>query len=98
MTCNHPREKLIGTASGVQCRACGRVMAAEEWIALLHPPDAQTTEEARETLNTQFLKEMPIAPIAFTRDQVVVRSGLITGFNPSPYWLFHGVAGWRRSS
>ena len=65
---------------------------------LIQQMRAAGTEEARETLNTQFLKEMPIAPIAFTRDQVVVRSGLITGFNPSPYWLFHGVAGWRRSS
>lgn len=54
------------------------------------------TAEAKQALYTQLINETPIAPIAFIRDQVVVRSGLITEFNPSPYWLFHGVAGWRQ--
>ena len=56
---------------------------------------AQGTDEARQTLYTQLLSEMPIAPIAFIRDQVAVRSNLIDGFNPSPNWMFHGVGGWR---
>lgn len=55
------------------------------------------TDEARENLYNQLLREMPIVPIAFIRDQVAMRSNLIAGFNPSPSWLFHGVAGWRRS-
>lgn len=49
MTCNHPRNQLIGTASGVKCRACGRVMSAEEWLAMLHPPDERTAEDATQT-------------------------------------------------
>lgn len=57
----------------------------------------QGTDEARENLYHQFLQDMPIAPIAFIRDQVAVRANLIAGFSPTPNWLFHGVAGWRRS-
>lgn len=64
---------------------------------LISEARAQGTDEARQTLYTQLLNEMPVAPIAFIRDQVAVRSNRMTGFNPSPNWLFHGVAGWRRT-
>ncbi|MDR3765782.1 MAG: ABC transporter substrate-binding protein [Butyricicoccus sp.] len=62
---------------------------------LIEQARALGTDEAKQTLYTQLLNEMPIVPIAFIRDQVAVRSKLINGFNPSPNWLFHGVGGWR---
>lgn len=62
---------------------------------LIEQARAQGTDEAKQALYTQLLNEMPIVPIALIRDQVAVRSNLMTGFNPSPNWLFHGVGGWR---
>lgn len=56
----------------------------------------QGTDEARQNLYAQLLQEMPIAPIAFVRDQIAVRSGVIEGFSPSTGWIFHGVTGWRK--
>ena len=83
---------LIGTAGALNY---GKYSSRDtDW--LIQEARAQGTDASRQTLYTQLLNEMPIVPVAFIRDQVVVRSGLITGFNPSPYWLFHGVAGWRR--
>lgn len=84
---------LIGTAGAINFGKYSN----QDTDLLIQEARAQGTDEAEQTLYTQLLNEVPIAPIAFIRDQVVVRSGLITGFNPSPYWLFHGVAGWRRN-
>ena len=39
MTCNHPIGKLIGTANGVTCKACGKALTPEEYRRHLHPPD-----------------------------------------------------------
>lgn len=58
---------------------------------------ASGLEETKTQLYTHFLAEMPIIPIAFAKDQVVVRSNLIKGFSPSPNWIFHGVGGWRKN-
>ena len=83
---------LVGTAGALNY---GKYSSRDtDW--LIQEARAQGTDASRQTLYSQLLNEMPIVPVAFIRDQVVVRSGLITGFNPSPYWLFHGVAGWRR--
>ena len=50
MTCNHPIGKLIGTANGVTCKACGKALTPEEYRRHLHPPDKQaktTSKQAR---------------------------------------------------
>lgn len=54
-------------------------------------------EDAKTQLYNYLLAEMPIIPIAFAKDQVIVRSNLIKGFSPSPNWIFHGVGGWRKN-
>ena len=59
--------------------------------------DARADEANKTQLYTHFLAEMPIIPVAFAKDQVVVRSNLIKGFSPSPNWIFHGVGGWRKN-
>lgn len=41
-----------------------------------------------------FLEEMPIVPIAFLRQQIVIRRGLVTVFEPAPYNLFASVETW----
>lgn len=85
--------QLIGTNGALNF---GRYTSQDtDWLVQLMRE--QGTDEARENLYSQLLREVPIAPIAFIRDQVAVRSNLIAGFSPSPSWLFHGVAGWRRS-
>ena len=45
---------------------------------LIEQARAQGTDEAKQALYTQLLNEMPIVPIAFIRDQVAVRSNLMT--------------------
>ena len=37
---------------------------------------------------------MPLIPLAFERQQVVLRSGLINHFNPAPYNAFAGQENW----
>ena len=93
MTPDFDLRGLAGTAGSLNYG--GYSSQDTDW--LIETARAQGTDEAWQTLYTQLKNEMPIVPIAFIRDQVVVRSGLFSGFNPSPYWLFHGVAGWRRN-
>ena len=47
MTCNHPIGKLIGTANGVTCKACGKTLTPEEYRRHLHPPDAEKPKTPR---------------------------------------------------
>lgn len=47
MTCNHPTHMLIGTAKGVKCRACGKVFTPDEYLAHLHPSDAEKPKAPR---------------------------------------------------
>lgn len=42
-----------------------------------------------------FLGKMPVIPLAFERNQVIVRSGLLTGFSPRPYNIFWAPNEWR---
>lgn len=44
-----------------------------------------------------FVQEMPIIPIAFERDQVVIRKGLIKNFTPEPYNAFANLETWEES-
>ena len=41
-----------------------------------------------------FLAEMPIVPIAFERDQIIIRRGLIDNYQPAPYNAFAGLETW----
>lgn len=52
-------------------------------------------EQAEDAFYEYFLGQMPILPLAFERNQVIVRSGLLTGFNPRPYNLFWSPEEWR---
>lgn len=55
---------------------------------------AYRSGENTEGLYTTFLNEMPLIPLAFERQQVVLRSGLINHFNPTPYNAFAGQENW----
>ena len=44
-----------------------------------------------------FVQEMPIIPIAFERDQVVIRKGLIKNFTPEPYNAFANLETWEEA-
>ena len=44
----------------------------------------------------QFAEEMPFIPIAFERNQVVIRKNLVGGFAPAPYNVFLGQQNWTR--
>lgn len=55
---------------------------------------AYRSGENTESLYTTFLNEMPLIPLAFERQQVVLRSGLINHFNPAPYNAFAGQENW----
>ena len=44
----------------------------------------------------QFAEEMPFIPIAFERNQVVIRKNLVGGFTPAPYNVFLGQQNWTR--
>ena len=39
---------------------------------------------------------MPFIPIAFEREQVIIRKNLINGFSPVPYSVFVGQENWTR--
>ena len=41
-----------------------------------------------------FLEEMPIVPIAFECDQIIIRKGLIDNYQPAPYNAFAGLETW----
>ena len=55
---------------------------------------AYRSGEDTDGLYTTFLNEMPIVPLAFEREQVVIRSGLIKNFDPAPYNAFAGQENW----
>lgn len=44
----------------------------------------------------QFAEEMPFIPIAFERNQVVIRKNIVGGFAPAPYNVFLGQQNWTR--
>ena len=39
---------------------------------------------------------MPFIPLAFEREQVVIRKDLIDGFDPAPYNVFAGQEHWTK--
>ena len=41
-----------------------------------------------------FLEEMPIVPISFECDQIIIRKGLIDNYQPAPYNAFAGLETW----
>lgn len=50
--------------------------------------------EDTKALYELFLDEMPIVPIAFLRQQIIIRRGLLTVFDPGPYNVFASVEAW----
>ena len=70
--------------------------------SLNHDPDMESTLAAarksgdRSALCKQFAEQMPFIPIAFEREQVIIRKNLINGFSPVPYSVFFGQENWTR--
>ncbi len=93
MTPDFDLRSLIGTSGALNYGGYSN----RDTDYLIEQAREQGTDEAKQTLYTQLLTEMPVAPVAFVRDQVALRSNLMTGFNPSPNWLFHGVGGWKKA-
>lgn len=56
---------------------------------------AETLPQAEAAFQEYFLAKMPILPLAFERDQVIVRSGLLANFTPRPYNMFWAPTEWR---
>ena len=67
-----------------------------------HDPDMERTLAAarksgdRSALCKQFAEQMPFIPIAFEREQVIIRKILINGCSPAPYSVFFGQENWTR--
>lgn len=55
----------------------------------------ETLPQAEAAFQEYFLAKMPILPLAFERDQVIVRSGLLANFTPRPYNMFWAPTEWR---
>lgn len=65
--------------------------ASEEMSAALR---AVRAGEDLTTFYKTFLEQMPLIPVAFARDQLIVRKGLVNNFNPAPYNAFADVEHW----
>ena len=63
----------------------------EEFEAALN---ASRTMEDKTSFYQQFSETLPIIPLAFERNQVVTRAGLLENFNPYPHQIFAGVENW----
>lgn len=50
--------------------------------------------QADQAFGTYFLSTMPILPLAFERDQVILRSGLLKGYCPRPFQIFWEPGKW----
>ena len=55
----------------------------------------ETLPQAEAAFQEYFLAKMPILPLAFERDQVIVRSGLLANFTPRPRNMFWAPTEWR---
>lgn len=64
-------------------------------IMSVRTASADALEQAETDFYEYFLSKMPILPLAFERNQVIVRSGLLTGFSPRPYNIFWTPNEWR---
>ncbi|MBS5151267.1 MAG: ABC transporter substrate-binding protein [Butyricicoccus pullicaecorum] len=67
----------------------------DQHIMTVRTASAETLPQAEAAFEEYFLAKMPILPLAFERDQVIVRSGLLANFNPRPYNMFWAPTEWR---
>lgn len=63
-------------------------------ILALRSASADTLAQAEASLNEYLLANMPILPLAFERGQVILRSGLMTGYRTRPYQMFWEPEKW----
>ena len=63
----------------------------EEFEASLN---ASRTVEDKTVFYQEFSETLPIIPLAFERNQVVSRAGLLENFKPYPHQIFAGVENW----
>lgn len=64
-------------------------------IMSVRTASADALPQAEAAFQEYFLAKMPILPLAFERDQVIVRSGLLASFTPRPYNMFWAPTEWR---
>lgn len=64
-------------------------------ILAVRTASADTLTQAETAFYEYFLDQMPMIPLAFERNQVIVRSGLLTGFSVRPYNMFWAPNEWR---
>lgn len=64
-------------------------------ILAVRTASADTLTQAETAFYEYFLDQMPMIPLAFERNQVIVRSGLLTGFGVRPYNMFWAPNEWR---
>ena len=67
--------------------------ASEEMSAAI---TAYRSGENTNGLYSTFLDQMPIIPLAFEREQIVIRKGLVDHFEPAPYNVFAGQENWTK--
>lgn len=75
----------------------GRIADSEldRLIMAMRTASADTQAQAKSEFYSYFMGQMPILPLAFERNQVIVRSGLLTAFDPRPYNMFWAPTDWR---
>ncbi len=64
-------------------------------IMSVRTASAEALPQAEAAFQEYFLAQMPILPLAFERDQVIVRSGLLANFKPRPDNMFWAPTEWR---
>lgn len=67
----------------------------DQHIMTVRTASAEALPQAEAAFEEYFLAKMPILPLAFERDQVIVRSGLLANFKPRPYNMFWAPTEWR---
>lgn len=72
----------------------GSDAALDAKITALRGASQDTLAQAEQSLNEYLLANMPILPLAFERNQVILRSGLLKGYAVRPYQMFWEPEKW----
>ncbi len=75
----------------------GRIADAtlDSRVMSVRTASTESLPQAEAAFQEYFLAQMPILPLAFERDQVIVRSGLLANFTPRPDNMFWAPTEWR---
>lgn len=86
---------LLATTGALNYGACGSTQL-DTLISQTRAASGDNLTAAKNAYYTYFLQNMPILPIAFARDQVVLRGNMVKNFECLPYNLFYSVNDWMR--